>query len=77
MPQGRDLGVPWGGGGGGGGGSEIVFFTNSTRFGVRVTIMNGTCNSTIFMVRASWGLGEGPKGQISLNRNHKVNFKDF
>ena len=24
-----------------------------------------------------WGLGEGPKGQISLNLNYKVNFKDF
>ena len=22
-------------------------------------------------------LGEGPKGQISLNLNYKVNFKDF
>ena len=24
-----------------------------------------------------WGLGEGPIGQISLNLNYKVNFKDF
>ena len=24
-----------------------------------------------------WGPGEGPKGQISLNLNYKVNFKDF
>ena len=24
-----------------------------------------------------WGLWEGPKGQISLNLNYKVNFKDF
>ena len=24
-----------------------------------------------------WGPGEGPKGQISTNLNHKVNFKDF
>ena len=30
-----------------------------------------------FLVPASWGLGEGPKGQISLNLNYKVNFKDF
>ena len=35
------------------------------------------CNSTIFWVPAPWGLGEGPKGQISLNLNYKVNFKDF
>ena len=32
---------------------------------------------TIFLVPAPWGPGEGPKGQISLNLNHKVNFKDF
>ena len=39
--------------------------------------MNGTCKGTIFGVSASWGLGEGPKGQISLNLNYKVNFEDF
>ena len=31
----------------------------------------------IFLVPIPWGPGEGPKGQISLNLNHKVNFKDF
>ena len=30
-----------------------------------------------FLVPAPWGLGDGPKGQISLNLNYKVNFKDF
>ena len=30
-----------------------------------------------FLVPAPWGLWEGPKGQISLNLNYKVNFKDF
>ena len=30
-----------------------------------------------FLVPSPWGLGEGPKGQISLNLNYKVNFKDF
>ena len=39
--------------------------------------MNGTCTGTIFWVPTPWGLGEGPKGQISLNLNYKVNFKDF
>ena len=39
--------------------------------------MNGTCTGPIFWVPAPWGLGEGPKGQISLNLNYKVNFKDF
>ena len=30
-----------------------------------------------FLVPTPWGLGEGPKGQISFNLNYKVNFKDF
>ena len=61
----------------GGCGVKIFFFRNSTRFGVCVTYMNGICNGTIFWVPAPWGPGEGPKGQISLNLNYKVNFKDF
>ena len=72
MPQGWDLGVLWGVVG-----SKNFFFRNSTRFGVCVTYMNGICNGTIFWVPAPWGPGEGPKGQISLNLNYKVNFKDF
>ena len=67
MPQGSDLGVPrgvWGGG-------QKISFPNSTRFGVWVTYMNGTCTGTIFWVPAPWGLGEGPKGQISLNLNYE------
>ena len=39
--------------------------------------MNGTRTGAIFLVPAPWGLGEGLKGQISLNLNYKVNFKDF
>ena len=35
------------------------------------------CNGTIFWVPAPLGLGKGPKGQISLNLNFKVSFKDF
>ena len=35
--------------------------------------MNGTCTGAIFWVPTPWGLGEGPKGQISLNLNYKVN----
>ena len=38
--------------------------------------MNGVCNVTFFGP-APWGPTEGPKGQISLNFNYKVNFKDF
>ena len=30
-----------------------------------------------FLAPSPWGLREGPKGQISLNLNHKVKFIDF
>ena len=72
MPKGSDLGVLWGVEW-----SKKKFFRNSTSFCKWVTYINGTCNSTIFLVPTPWGPGEGPKGQISLNLNHKVNFKDF
>ena len=39
--------------------------------------MNAIYNGTFFGVPPPWGLGEGPKGQISFNLNYKVNFKDF
>ena len=58
-------------------GVKIFLFRNSTKFGVWVTYMNGTCTGAIFWVPTPWGLGEGPKGQISLNLNYKVNFKGF
>ena len=35
------------------------------------------CYHGTFFLPAPWGPGEGPKGQISLNFNYKVNFKDF
>ena len=53
--KGWDLGVPWGVGG------QIFFSRNSTRCGVWVTHMNGTCTGTIIWVPAPWGLGEGSK----------------
>ena len=42
-------------------------------------LLTGMTYSTapFFWVPAPWGPGEGPKGQISLNLNYKVNFKDF
>ena len=70
--QGVGLGGTVVGWGGGGGSKE-----NFPRFGVCVTYMSGTCNGTLFWAPATWGLGEGSKGQISLNLNYKVNFKDF
>ena len=39
-----------------------------------VNYMNGTCNSTIFWVPASWGLGEGPK---SLKSQLQSQFQRF
>ena len=39
--------------------------------------MNGTCNGTLLFDPAHWGHGEGSKGQISLNFNNQVNFRDF
>ena len=39
--------------------------------------MNCTCTAAIFFGPRHWGLGEGPKGQISLNINYKVNSKIF
>ena len=37
--------------------------------------MNGACNK--LFCPAKWGPLEGSNGQISLNINYKVNFKDF
>ena len=34
---------------------------------VCVAHMNGVCNGTFVFGPAPWGLGEGPKGQISLS----------
>ena len=45
----------------GGLGVNNFFFQNSTRFGVWVTYMNGTCIGTIFWVPTPWGLGKGSK----------------
>ena len=39
--------------------------------------MNGTCTAPLFGSPVPWGLGEGPKGQISLNLNYKVNLQRF
>ena len=71
MPQGSDLGVPWGVEW-----SKKIFFRNSIRFSVSYS-HQWHMQRHIFLVPTPWGPGEGPKGQISLNLNHKVNFKDF
>ena len=70
-------GGTWGYRGGLGRGQKKIQKFNLLRFGVRVTYKNATCNGIILWVPDPWDLGEGPKGQISLNLNYKVNFKDF
>ena len=44
---------------------------------MQVIHINGMLNSSIILVQVPWGLGEGSRGQILLNFNYKVNFKDF
>ena len=39
--------------------------------------MSGACNGTFYFGPTPCGSEEGSKGQISLNFNNKVNFKDF
>ena len=53
--------------------SSYTIGRNSTKFGVRVTHMNGMRNLKKFFAPPP---GEGPKGQI-FNFNYKANFKDF
>ena len=70
MPQGWDLGVPRGVGG------PKIFFPKFNQT-YMCDLHEWHMQRQNFGVPAPWGLGEGPKGQISLNLNHKVNFKDF
>ena len=67
-----DLGVPWGVGD-----VKFFFFQNSFRFGVCYLHEWHMHLAPFFLVPTPWGLGEGPKGQISFNLNYKVIFKDF
>ena len=72
MPQGWDLGVLWGVGG------QKFFFPKFNQIWCLSYLYK--CHMQqhhFFWVPAPWGLGEGPKCQISLNLNYKVDFKDF
>ena len=71
MPQGWDLGGTVGVGG------PKTFFTKFNQIWCVSYLHEWHMQRHIFWVCASWGLGEGPKGQISLNLNYLVNFKDF
>ena len=59
MPRGGTCGTV------GGWGFKIFFPQNSTRLGVRVAYMNGTCTGTIFWVPTPWDLQEGSKNYFS------------
>ena len=72
MPQGSDLGVPWGVGG-----VKKNFFPKFNQIWCVSSLHEWHMHRHHFLVPAPWGLGEGPKGQISLNLNYKVNFKGF
>ena len=60
MPQGSDLGVPWGGGGGVGG----HFFSKFNQIWCVSYLHEWHMHRHHFWVPTPWGLGEGPKGQI-------------
>ena len=71
MPQGWDFGVPWWVGG-----SKNVF-PKFNQIWCGSYLHECHMQRHHFWVPAPWGLGEGPKGQLLLNLNYKVNFKDF
>ena len=72
MPQGWDLGVPWGVLW-----SKFFFFRNSTRFGVRVTYMNGICNGTIFLGPCPLGPWGGAKRSNIIKSELQSQFQRF
>ena len=71
MPQGSDLGVPWGVWG------SIFFFEILPDLVCELLTCMAHAPAPFFGSPPPWGLGKGPKGQISLNLNYKVNFKGF
>ena len=71
MPQGSDLGVPlgvWG---------VNLFFLKFNQIWCVSYLHEWHMHRHHFFGPHPLGLGEGPKGQISLNLNYKVNFKGF
>ena len=72
MSQGSDLGVPWGVWG-----VKIFFWEIQPDLVCELLTRMAHAPAPFLWVPAPWGLGEGSKGQISLNLNYKVNFKGF
>ena len=71
MPQGWDLGIPWGVGG------SNCFILKCNQILSVSYLHEWHMHLHHFFGPTSWGLGEVSIGQISLNLNYKVNFKDF
>ena len=58
-------------------GFKFFFFTIQPDLVCELLTSMAHATAHFFGVPTPWGPGEGPKGHISLNLNHKVNFKDF
>ena len=69
---GSDLGVPWGVEW-----SKNIFSQIQPDLVCELLTSMAHATTHFFLVPTPWVPREGPKGQISLNLNHKVNFKDF
>ena len=72
MPQGWDLGVPWGVVG-----SKKFFFQKSARFGVWVTYMNVIFNGTIFLGSRPLGPWGGAKRSNIIKSELQSQFQRF
>ena len=72
MPQVSDLGVLWGGLG-----VKKIFFSKFNQIWCVSYLHEWHMHQRHFLGPRPWGLGEGPKGQISFNLNYIVNFKGF
>ena len=73
MPESCTTGGTWGGGGWG----VKLCFQKFNQIWCVSYLHEWHMHHTIFWVIAPWGLGRGPKGELSLNLNNKVNFKYF
>ena len=72
MPQGWDLGVPWGLGR-----SKFFFLKFNQILCVNYLHEWHMQQHHLFWVPTPWGLGEGPKGQISLKAELQSQFQRF
>ena len=71
MPQGWDLGVPWGIG--------VNFSSSEIQPELLCELLTGMAHATAlsFGSLPPWGLGEGPKGKISLNLYYEKKVSEY